>query len=249
MFHLGVPTTRGLSLIMSETETVQRPWYSDRNASVVEDIEDDGKGPLTPAIVKRLTVDHPRLAHIPLAKRQSVIDMLREQVEEQSTEPDVMQTEAAAIACRVAPSFIRVGHLDVLSRRYKRDPSDVHRQALQSMIEHTLFREFSDADQPAAELHTRIAILLRESGKRLAALMAHWLRVGFNQGNFNSDNCLVAGRTMDYGPFGFIELYRPDFVMWVGGGRHFAFMNQPNAALKNLGTLASAVLPLVRSQC
>jgi uncharacterized protein YdiU (UPF0061 family) len=29
--------------------------------------------------------------------------------------------------------------------------------------------------------------------------------VGFVQGNFNSDNCLAAGRTMDYGPFGFQE--------------------------------------------
>ena len=30
-------------------------------------------------------------------------------------------------------------------------------------------------------------------------------------GNFNSDNCLVGGRTMDYGPFGFIERYEHDW--------------------------------------
>jgi hypothetical protein len=41
----------------------------------------------------------------------------------------------------------------------------------------------------------------------LARLMADWLRVGFNQGNFNSDNCSVAGRTLDYGPFGFMEKF------------------------------------------
>ena len=136
----------------------------------------------------------------------------------------------------MAPSFIRVGHLDVLARRYRREQSDVARDELRAMIEHTLQREFAQHDQPHASLDTRIAILLRESGKGIAQMVADWLRVGFNQGNFNSDNCLVGGRTMDFGPFGcvvlcnttihigtlmnhafsihsFIEQYKPEFVM------------------------------------
>ena len=39
----------------------------------------------------------------------------------------------------------------------------------------------------------------------------------------------VGGRTMDFGPFGFLEAYDPGFAKWVGSGNHFAFMNQPNA--------------------
>ena len=46
---------------------------------------------------------------------------------------------------------------------------------------------------------------LGESAVRIASLMGNWLRVGFAQGNFNADNCLVGGRTMDYGPFGWID--------------------------------------------
>ena len=65
------------------------------------------------------------------------------------------------------------------------------------------------------------------------------------QSNFNSDNCLVSGRTFDYGPFGFIERYRPDFGMWVGSGDHFAFMNQPRAAQMNFLTLSESLEPLV----
>ena len=38
--------------------------------------------------------------------------------------------------------------------------------------------------------------------------------VPFSQSNFNADNCLVGGRTMDYGPFGFIERYDPKWGMW-----------------------------------
>ena len=46
-----------------------------------------------------------------------------------------------------------------------------------------------------------------EIAERQAALVAEWLRVGYCQGNMNSDNSLLSGLTMDYGPFGFVERY------------------------------------------
>jgi hypothetical protein len=67
---------------------------------------------------------------------------------------------------------------------------------------------------------------------RLYNLVTGWLRVGFCQGNFNADNCLVGGRTMDYGPFGWMDEYDPGFAKWVGSGEHFAFMNQPGKAVQ-----------------
>jgi uncharacterized protein YdiU (UPF0061 family) len=85
------------------------------------------------------------------------------------------------------------------------------------MAEHMLFREFngpaptapsSDEEAPVSdELQTRLIAAMRESSHSIAVLTAEWMRVGFCQGNFNSDNCLVAGRTMDFGPFGFVERY------------------------------------------
>ena len=48
----------------------------------------------------------------------------------------------------------------------------------------------------------RVLRMAAEFKDRLAAMIADWIRVGFCQGNFNADNCLVGGRTMDYGPFG-----------------------------------------------
>ncbi len=44
--------------------------------------------------------------------------------------------------------------------------------------------------------------MAEEFKDRLTGMIAEWIRVGFCQGNFNADNCLVGGRTMDYGPFG-----------------------------------------------
>ena len=61
-------------------------------------------------------------------------------------------------------------------------------------------------------------------GERLGALVASWLRVGFCQGNFNADNCLVGARTMDYGPFGWMDEYDPLFAKWTGSGEIFFFV-------------------------
>jgi len=90
-------------------------------------------------------------------------------------------------------------------------------------------------------LAERSEAMLLDSGGRMAKMVAGWLSVGFCQGNFNSDNCLVAGRTMDYGPFGWMDAYDPLFAKWVGSGQHYAFMNQPKATLANFETLAKAV--------
>jgi len=61
----------------------------------------------------------------------------------------------------------------------------------------------------------------------------------------NSDNCLLSGRTMDYGPFGFMERYEPLWSPFTSDmERKFGFERQPLAAQVNLMTLAKALLPL-----
>mmetsp|Transcript_9201 Transcript_9201/g.11281 ORF Transcript_9201/g.11281 Transcript_9201/m.11281 type:complete len:287 (-) Transcript_9201:293-1153(-) len=79
---------------------------------------------------------------------------------------------------------------------------------------------------------------------RLAKLAAEWLRVGYCQGNFNSDNCHIGGLTLDYGPMGYMEKYDRGFAKWVGSGDHFAFAAQPRAAQANFATLARSLIPI-----
>jgi uncharacterized protein YdiU (UPF0061 family) len=82
---------------------------------------------------------------------------------------------------------------------------------------------------------------------RLTSLVANWIRVGYCQGNFNSDNCAAGGFTLDYGPFGFIDVFDPQYQPWTGGGRHFSFLNQPMAAERNFYSFCSALRPLLTS--
>mmetsp|Transcript_24906 Transcript_24906/g.27896 ORF Transcript_24906/g.27896 Transcript_24906/m.27896 type:complete len:294 (-) Transcript_24906:287-1168(-) len=72
-----------------------------------------------------------------------------------------------------------------------------------------------------------------------------WIRVGFAQGNFNADNCLVGGKTMDYGPFGWMEEFSPLFAKWTGSGEHFGFLNQPRAGFVNYQVLVESVVPVI----
>lgn len=161
------------------------------------------------------------------------------------SDPDMMIHETCAITTRVAPSFLRVGHIDLFARRAtasSASPEQIKEHEL--MVEHALFREYPDCC-PGAPLPQRACAMMRQVSKRFAKLISGWLRVGFCQGNFSADNCLVGGRTMDYGPFGWIERYDPSFAKWVGSSMHFAFMNQPQAGLANYATLAKSMQPLL----
>ncbi len=227
MHNLGVSTTRALSLIVSETGFIERPWFT------------EGR--------RQLTIDDPRLRSYPPEVRKEI-------VKEVNGQPDSMITEHMAITCRVAPSFIRIGHLELFGRRYrvakKNKTSDEQRcrDELRLLFEHAAFREFGGPEPSVAEasdLNTRVLDMLRIVSTRISALTAEWMRVGYCQGNFNSDNCLVAGRTMDYGPFGFIERYERYWNMWVGGGEKYSFRNQHTAGEMNFISLARALILLL----
>ena len=90
-------------------------------------------------------------------------------------------------------------------------------------------------------------LLAREFRSRLTSLVANWIRVGYCQGNFNGDNCAAGGFTLDYGPFGFIDMFDPKYQPWTGGGIHFSFLNQPQAAERNFRMFCKAIEPLLES--
>jgi uncharacterized protein YdiU (UPF0061 family) len=158
-----------------------------------------------------------------------------------SFDPDVMVDNPAAITTRVAPSFLRVGQLELFARRAR---SQAHPQAmteLRLIVEHLIERNYRPEIDPALPFADQVVELAGLFRGRLTALVAQWIRVGYCQGNFNSDNCAAGGYTLDYGPFGFCELFDPRFQPWTGGGEHFCFFNQPAAAEANYQMFWAAI--------
>ena len=194
MHALGVPTSRSLTLVVSRSETVRRPWYAPNSKSF---------------------------------------------------DPDILVDNPAAITTRVAPSFLRVGQLELFARRVRRQAHPEALNELRMIVQHLIERNYRPEIDPALEFSDQVVELAGLFRTRLTALVANWLRVGYCQGNFNSDNCAAGGYTLDYGPFGFCELFDPRFQPWTGGGEHFCFFNQPQAAEANYQMFWAAIRPLL----
>ncbi len=194
MHALGVPTSRSLTLYVSQSETVRRPWYTENSRSF---------------------------------------------------DPDILVDDLTAITTRVAPSFLRVGQLELFARRAR---SNAHQNALtelQMIVKHLIERNYQAMIDPNLTFPDQVVELARLFRGRLTSLVANWMRIGYCQGNFNSDNCALGGFTLDYGPFGFCEMFDPRFQPWTGGGVHFSFFNQPVAAEANYQMFWAALRALL----
>jgi uncharacterized protein YdiU (UPF0061 family) len=83
--------------------------------------------------------------------------------------------------------------------------------------------------------------------ERTKTMILHWQRVGFVHGVMNTDNLSILGLTIDYGPYGWLEDYNPDWTPNTTDAQHrrYRFGNQSHIALWNLAQLANALYPLI----
>ena len=140
--------------------------------------------------------------------------------------------EPGAILTRLAKSHIRFGHFEHFHYRGRHD---LVRLLADHVIE-TYMPEFSGDH----------AAWFAEVVRRTAHLIAAWQAAGFAHGVMNTDNMSILGLTIDYGPFGFLDGYDPNFICNHSdtAGR-YAFANQPAIAHWNLRALALALSGLI----
>ncbi|HSU40164.1 MAG TPA: YdiU family protein [Polyangiaceae bacterium] len=145
--------------------------------------------------------------------------------------------EPGAIVCRVAPTFLRFGNFELFAARDDREN-------LAKLGAHTLTTHFPELGPPSAEAFQQ---LLGEVSRRTAELMAAWMAKGFVHGVMNTDNMSILGLTIDYGPFGFLDDFAPNWTPNItdASGRRYRYENQPSVALWNLVRLAHALFPLI----
>lgn len=149
--------------------------------------------------------------------------------------------EPGAVVCRVAPSFIRFGNFEIFASRGEE-------ALLQQLIDFTIDRDFPELVEAEADPVVRRLRWFEEVCRRTAVLMAHWMRVGFVHGVMNTDNMSILGMTIDYGPYGWIDDFDPDWTPNTtdAGGRRYRFGHQPRIAQWNLWQLANAVYPVIQ---
>ncbi len=215
----------------------------------------DGRAVLRSSIREFLAQEHMHALGVPTSRSLCLYVSLSETVDRpwysdgsSSFDPDILVSNPVAITTRVAPSFLRVGQLELFGRRSRSEAHPKALEELEMIVLHLIEREYSNEIHEDLPIADKLVLLSRSFRDRLTALVANWIRVGYCQGNFNSDNCAGGGFTLDYGPFGFCERFEPFFQPWTGGGRHFSFLNQPAAAQANFDMFCTALQPLLASQ-
>ena len=182
MHHLGVPTTRALSLILTGEQVVRDMFY-------------DGNP----------------------------------------------KAEQGAVVCRVAPSFIRFGSFQVFASRGEIE-------VLRQFVDYTITTDFPHLLKSHPVLGKELYLAwFEEVCRTTAEMIVHWQRVGFVHGVMNTDNMSIMGLTIDYGPYGWLDDYDPDWTPNTtdAGERRYRYGQQPQIALWNLVQLANAIYPLI----
>lgn len=145
--------------------------------------------------------------------------------------------EPGAVVCRVAPSFVRFGNFQLFAAR-----NDL--QTLKCLLDFTIQRDFPHLAPASVEVY---GPWFEEVCLRTAEMIVHWQRLGFVHGVMNTDNLSILGLTIDYGPYGWLEDYDPDWTPNTtdAQGRRYRFAHQPQIAYWNLLQLANALYPLI----
>lgn len=151
------------------------------------------------------------------------------------------EEEPGAIVCRVAPSFIRFGHFELCARKGEN-------VLLKQLMDFSIASDFPHLNDSKAGLGEK-NIYLRwfdDICRRTAEMIVHWMRVGFVHGVMNTDNMSILGLTIDYGPYGWLENYDPEWTPNTTDAqmRRYRFGQQAVVAQWNLYQLASAILPV-----
>ncbi|MGO2355197.1 MAG: protein adenylyltransferase SelO [Marinomonas foliarum] len=135
--------------------------------------------------------------------------------------------EAGAMLLRTSQGHIRFGHFEYFFSQGKQEELD-------QLIEYCLKHYYPDSLKSESPLED----MLTEVVKRTARMVAKWQSVGFQHGVMNTDNFSFTGETIDYGPYGFMEDYEPNWVCNHSDheGR-YAFSRQPGVGLWNLNCL------------
>jgi uncharacterized protein YdiU (UPF0061 family) len=143
--------------------------------------------------------------------------------------------EKGAIVLRLSPTWVRFGTFEYFARASQVQ----HLEKLADYVIDESFPHLKGVEGMYLKMYEEIA-------KNTATTLAKWQSVGFNHGVMNTDNMSIDGRTIDYGPFAFLDDYDKEYVCnHTDYEGRYSFKNQPGIAHWNLTQLAKALSSIV----
>uniref|UniRef100_A0A8D0C6Y6 Selenoprotein O n=1 Tax=Salvator merianae TaxID=96440 RepID=A0A8D0C6Y6_SALMN len=147
-----------------------------------------------------------------------------------------VKRERGAIVLRVAKSWFRIGSLEILAHSGELD-------LLRLLLDFVIDEHFPSINKNDSD---RYLTFFSKVVSETAHLIALWMSVGFAHGVCNTDNFSLLSITIDYGPFGFMDSYDPDFVPNTSDDEgRYKIGNQANVGMFNINKLLQALSPLL----
>ncbi|HDZ55051.1 MAG TPA: YdiU family protein [Pseudomonas xinjiangensis] len=187
----------------------------------------DGRSPLGPVLREYVVSEAMAALGVPTSRSLAAVT---------TGEPVVRDLlQPGGILTRVSRSHIRIGTF-----QYFAGQNDT--EAVRTLADHVIARHYPEAtDNPRPYVALLQGVIARQ-----AQLIAQWQQLGFIHGVMNTDNMLVSGETIDYGPCAFMDSYHPNTVYSsIDANGRYAYVNQPAIAQWNLAWLARALLPIM----
>ncbi|MGI9283818.1 MAG: protein adenylyltransferase SelO [Pseudomonadales bacterium] len=188
----------------------------------------DGRAPLGPVLREYIVSEAMASLGVPTSRALAAVTSGDNVVRDGELLP-------GAILARVAQSHIRIGTFQFFAARQNSD-------ALRHLADHVIERHYPEAHDTDNSYRAMLDLVVG----RQADLTARWQSLGFIHGVMNTDNMLLSGETIDYGPCAFMDTFHPETVYSsIDHGGRYAYRNQPAITHWNLVQLAQALIPIL----
>lgn len=228
----------GRAIVLGEVEYNNQNWMLQLKGagSTPYSRRADGLAVLRSSIREHLCSEAMHYLGVPTTRSLSLIstgdEVLRDMMYDGNAD-----YEKGAVVCRVAPTFIRFGNFELFSAQ-----NDL--ENLKKLADFTIKYYYPEITTDGVEKYIQF---FHKVANKTREMIVHWQRVGFVHGVMNTDNMSILGLTIDYGPYGWLEDYNPDWTPNTTDREHrrYRFGNQPDVAQWNLFQLANALYPLI----
>jgi len=182
----------------------------------------DGKAVLRSSIREYLCSEAMRGLGIPTTNALGIITSKDEVYRE--------EIEMASIVLRVSPSWVRFGTFEYFSA--KNDIKNLKKLANYTIKEN--YPHLLNEKDPYEKLFFEVV-------DKTAYMISLWMAYGFMHGVMNTDNMSIAGLTIDYGPYAFMDNFDINNICnHTDTQGRYSYINQPYVAKWNLEALANA---------
>ena len=213
-----------------DTAGKRRDWQLKGSGRTVFSRWGDGKAPIGAVIREYIMSEALHHLWIPTTRALSMV----------STWENVFRETVTIwwVLGRIASSHIRIGTFEYFAARGE---SENIKKLLDYSIERH-YPECFESERPYEDFYRTVI-------ENQCNLIIEWMRVGFIHGVMNTDNILISGETIDYGPCAFMDWYNlMQTYSSIDEQGRYAFGNQRDIILWNLERLWTALWNFISSE-